>query len=192
MRLFLCRHGQTTGDVEDRYGGNYDDHLTELGKQQAQQLADFLAKQDVKKLYASPLMRAQETAMVVADAIQLPVTTYSDLRERNHYGILTGMIKADALRQYPDQVALLANTHNTVEQAEPYVFFQERIQMALSEITTENASPIAIITHGGPIRLVFRELLKKGEINIEDCAIATIEYQSNTWTLIQSVGISNR
>ena len=31
MLIYLARHGETTGDVEDRYGGDYDDHLTEKG-----------------------------------------------------------------------------------------------------------------------------------------------------------------
>ena len=35
MNIYLVRHGQTTGDLENRYGGDYDDHLTELGKQQS-------------------------------------------------------------------------------------------------------------------------------------------------------------
>ena len=38
MRIYLIRHGQTTGDVEDRYGGDYDDHLTELGRNQSNDL----------------------------------------------------------------------------------------------------------------------------------------------------------
>lgn len=34
MKIYLVRHGETTGDVEDRYGGWYDDHLTDRGKEQ--------------------------------------------------------------------------------------------------------------------------------------------------------------
>jgi len=44
MKLFLIRHGQTTGDLEDRYGGTYDDHLTELGHEQLQATAEKLAR----------------------------------------------------------------------------------------------------------------------------------------------------
>lgn len=43
MKLLLIRHGETTGDIEDRYGGAYDDHLTEKGRQQLQQTAGQLA-----------------------------------------------------------------------------------------------------------------------------------------------------
>lgn len=35
MKIYLIRHGQTTGDVEDRYGGAYDDELTDKGKNEA-------------------------------------------------------------------------------------------------------------------------------------------------------------
>lgn len=42
MKIYFCRHGQTTGDVEDRYGGNYDDRLTELGLNQSKELAKKL------------------------------------------------------------------------------------------------------------------------------------------------------
>ena len=47
MQIYLIRHGQTTGDVEDRYGGDYDDRLTDLGKQQSQNLASERSKKFV-------------------------------------------------------------------------------------------------------------------------------------------------
>ena len=36
MKIYLIRHGETTGDIEDRYGGDYDDHLSKNGKQQVE------------------------------------------------------------------------------------------------------------------------------------------------------------
>lgn len=39
MKIYLIRHGQTTGDVEDRYGGAYDDELTDKGKNEAPQIS---------------------------------------------------------------------------------------------------------------------------------------------------------
>ena len=31
MKIYLIRHGETTSDIEDRFGGDYDDHLTSHG-----------------------------------------------------------------------------------------------------------------------------------------------------------------
>ena len=51
MKIYLIRHGQTTGDIEDRFGGDYDDHLTRLGKSQSQNLAK--KKPGGKSIFAS-------------------------------------------------------------------------------------------------------------------------------------------
>ena len=39
MKIFLIRHGETTGDIENRYGGSYDDHLTQRGRAQLEETA---------------------------------------------------------------------------------------------------------------------------------------------------------
>ena len=53
MKIYIIRHGQTTGDVEDRYGGAYDDELTDKGKTQAQELASKLSDSGIKILFCS-------------------------------------------------------------------------------------------------------------------------------------------
>jgi broad specificity phosphatase PhoE len=93
MIIYLARHGQTTGDVENRYGGAYEDHMTELGKQQAVKLAGLLADKQIEQLYASPRIRAQEAAAIVANKLGLTYKTLEDFRERNGYGVMTGMVK---------------------------------------------------------------------------------------------------
>lgn len=35
MKIYLIRHGESTSDVENRYGGTYNDHLTQKGKAQS-------------------------------------------------------------------------------------------------------------------------------------------------------------
>ena len=39
MKIFIVRHGETTGDLEDRYGGDYEDHLTLHGKEESKEAA---------------------------------------------------------------------------------------------------------------------------------------------------------
>jgi broad specificity phosphatase PhoE len=43
MKIYIIRHGETTSDIENRYGGDYDDHLTEKGVNQAKDLSAKLA-----------------------------------------------------------------------------------------------------------------------------------------------------
>lgn len=190
MIVYLARHGQTTGDIENRYGGDYDDHLTKTGEQQSEQLAGKLASKHIEALFASPKIRAQEAAAIISARLGLHFTMLEDFRERNGYGIMTGMKKEDAIKQYPEFVAGLKNdVHFNVEGAEPYMQFRGRIEKALEAATKLPYEHIAIVTHGGPIRLIFREVLGLGEININDCAFAAIDVVDGRYDLLDMSGI---
>ena len=73
MRLIFIRHGETTGDIEDRYGGAYDDLLSPCGEEQVRQLADELAASGIEKIFSSPLRRAQQTAQGLAKKVGCPI-----------------------------------------------------------------------------------------------------------------------
>jgi len=190
MIIYFVRHGQTTGDVEDRYGGDYDDHLTDLGKQQSVGLAAVLADKNIQKLFASPRIRAQETAELVGQRLGTKFQTFDEFRERNGYGALSGLTKAEAAQKYPDQVQLLQDVHNTVEGAEEYGAFQRRIITALDILRNVQADTVAIVTHGGPIRLLFRDILNEGEIEVDDCAYVVLETdEASGYKLLETRGI---
>ncbi len=190
MKIFLIRHGQTTGDLEDRYGGDYDDHLTEVGRTQATDLAEKLINKGIEKIFASPLIRAQETAEIINQKLSVSTETFEDLRERNQYGILTGMVKSEAKEKYPKEVELLKDYRNTITGAESYTDFSERFGKSLEKIFGSNFQSVAIITHGsGPIKYIFREVLKEGEVKVEDCGFAELNYTDGKLSLVSLSGI---
>ena len=183
MIIYLARHGETTGDVEDRYGGDYDDHLTAKGKDQSAQLAEQLVDEGIGRLFASPRFRAQETAKVLGKKLGINPKSLPDFRERNGYGILTGMKKNVARQKHPRQVELVQNPLNTIEGAEEYSAFRQRVTSALEELAKLPEEKILVITHSGPIRVIFREILKLGEIDVADCAYAIIETDNDGYKL---------
>ena len=87
MKIYLVRHGETTADVEDRYGGDYDDHLTEKGTKQAKDLAKVLSGKGIELIYHSPKIRAVETAQIVAAELKVPLFVMENFRERNNFGV---------------------------------------------------------------------------------------------------------
>jgi phosphoserine phosphatase len=192
MKIYLARHGETTGDLEGRYGGSYDDHLTETGRQQSKMLAEKLANHGIERLFTSPLIRAQETAAIIGEKIGLKLVTVDNFRERNGYGVLTGLTKDEAKEQYPDLVEAVKDVHHAVEGAEEYEPFKQRISKILSDLASVEAETIAVITHGGPIRLIFREILKLGEIEIGDCAYALLETSDTSYQLLEKDDIQIR
>lgn len=189
MKVYLCRHGETTGDVEDRYGGDYEDHLTDKGKKQSNELANELVGRKIEIIYTSPRIRARETAKILQERLNCPVESVEGIRERNHYGILTGMVKSEARKRYPKLVELLRDYHNTIKGAEAYRPFLKRVSLALNKLAKSDHKTIAIVTHGGPIRVIFREILNQGEIDIEDCAFAELENIGGRWKILRLKGI---
>jgi broad specificity phosphatase PhoE len=84
MRIYFARHGESEANVlkvfantPGRYG------LTELGRVQAQALAERLAEVGITRVYASPLMRAQQTADIVCQRLGMPFETRDELIEFN-------------------------------------------------------------------------------------------------------------
>jgi len=84
MHLFLIRHGQSQANAEERAEGWGSSPLSELGRQQAQAVAQRLAELNpFTALYTSPLRRALETAQIISLAVGLPPILLDGLREIN-------------------------------------------------------------------------------------------------------------
>ncbi len=188
MKILFIRHGQTTGDEEDRYGGDYDDHLSGKGRKQSEQLAAELKDKHIELAVSSPLIRARETTEIIFPGI-IPTKIEDDFKERNQYGVLTGRIKGEAQQRYPDLVEKVKDRYTTIEGAESYEDFCERVQAAFDRLVAHSLHAcIAVVWHGGPMRVLFRDILKKGELGKEigDCAWVELEKEGGEFVIKDS------
>ncbi|MFZ2523326.1 MAG: histidine phosphatase family protein [Minisyncoccia bacterium] len=177
MKIFFIRHGETTGDVENLYGGTYDDHLSEKGIEQSKKLAELLKDKGIEIIFSSSLIRAQETSKLLSEVANCEIQVVPELRERNQYGFLSGTNKDEAKQKYPKEVEMLKDRLNTIEGAETYEDFSKHVSDAFASIVNSSKySSVAIVSHGGPLRVLFRDILKWGELTeIGDCAYAELE-----------------
>ena len=189
MKIFLMRHGQTTGDIEDRFGGDYDDHLTELGKNQAKELANKIKDQSIEKIYHSPRIRATETASIIYSITNIPIDIMDDLRERNAYGILTGQVKHEAKKSYPRLIEQLKDPKATIEGAELYDIFKQRVINIFDKLTSSELNTISILTHGGVISTFLREIIGRERKTLDDCAVIELNYDNGKYEIIKSEGL---
>lgn len=83
MILFV-RHGETAANRARLALGRADPPLTDLGREQAAALADRLVTSDAVRIVASPLLRAVQTAAVIADGLGVPVETDDRLVEMDY------------------------------------------------------------------------------------------------------------
>ena len=185
MRIYLVRHGETTGDIEDRYGGEYDDSLSDKGIAQAKELAGKLRGKGIQIIFCSPKKRAVETAGIVNEILNVKLEVVSALRERN-YGVLTGLVKKEARKMYPKEVEKLEKNelHHNITDSEDYDSFRERVTGAFRKITSKTEyKRIAIVFHAGPIKCIAREIIRAGELELGDCAVLEVEKEKDKFRL---------
>ena len=186
MRIFLIRHGESTSDVEGRYGGHYDDHLTARGSRQAAKLAKELSGKGIEVIFSSPFHRAKETSGILAKEWKCPVKISEGIKERDRYAHLTGMKKSHAAKRHAHHVARLKNYQDSVEGGEDYEPFRKRIVGIFNELASLPHNVIAIVCHGGPIGCILRELLGKETKYIGKCAYFELQKENGKLKLIKA------
>jgi len=181
MKIYLIRHGETTGDIEGRFGGYYDDHLTEKGKEQARELGTVLQSLELQVLFYSPRIRTKETVEIILETLPIPTEKINDLRERNMYGVITGLTEFEAQEKFPQEFLKIKNMgmHHDILDSESYESFSKRVFGAFEEIRQQSGGCLGIIAHGGVIGVIMRDVFKYEKVSIGDCGIIEIEYTNN-------------
>jgi len=103
-RLIIWRHGNTDWNAGNRVQGQTDVPLNKLGRQQAADAAQLLARLQPAAIVASDLRRAADTASVLAASTGLPVSHDERLRER-YFGAWEGLTMAEVKAARPDEHA---------------------------------------------------------------------------------------
>ena len=80
-RIIIARHGESESNRLHCLAGHLDLDLTEIGYQQAEETAAYLAGEPIAAVYSSSLQRAVHTAEPHAKRRGLPVIACDELRE---------------------------------------------------------------------------------------------------------------
>ena len=154
MKLYYARHGQTEWNAQKRICSTTDMPLNETGLAQAHELAQKIAALgDVDIIVASPMLRAKQTAEIVAQTTGKQIFFDERLRELD-FGELNGAQGekfAEAVRQFRGtEFALpLGETGETLLQ------LTYRVYAALEDIhKTYAGKTVLVIAHGGVCRMI--------------------------------------
>ncbi len=104
--MILLRHGQSEFNLAftttRRDPGIVDPKLTPLGRQQAEQAADALAGEGIKRIIVSPFTRALQTAAPAAHRLGVPVYVNAIVRERYAFTCDVGTPRTELARAWPE------------------------------------------------------------------------------------------
>ena len=150
--VHLMRHGEVHNPEGVLYGRLDGYHLSELGRQMAQAVADHLADHDVTPVVASSLLRAQETAAPVAASHGVPVTTDDRVIESENVfeGHRVGSMRpVDFL--HPRHWKLVANPFRP-SWGEPYADVAGRMLAAIADARdAARGHEAVVVSHQLPI-----------------------------------------
>lgn len=87
--FYFMRHGQTDWNARQILMGQKDIPLNNLGKEQAKKAIQQVQDLQIKTIYTSPLIRALETAEIIATALNIELIILENLKEVD-FGIYEG------------------------------------------------------------------------------------------------------
>ena len=149
MKLYIARHGQTLWNLENKVSGRTDIPLTEMGLQQAAQLADNAKGKGIEVIIASPLLRARQTAQAVSDAIGVPVQIDERLIELD-FGAFEGGPRSD-----PDFQYTRAQFPTRYPGGESAFQLCHRVYGCLEDVKRKyDGKTVLLVCHGGVCRMV--------------------------------------
>ena len=156
LRLFLVRHGETPSNRELRYLGSRDEPLTEVGVRQAECLATALSGLPLAAVYASPLRRAEQTGMRIAEGLHMPLLSEPRLLEQS-FGAWEGLTRSEVLDRGGEDRDRLLRWESDPEAAPPggesIAVVERRVRTLLGDLGSAHpGSWVALVSHVGPIK----------------------------------------
>lgn len=156
--LVMIRHGETDMNRELRFQGHVNVGLNATGLEQARRLAARLAGEVAQAVYASDLLRAQQTAHPIATQLALQPLPEAGLREQN-FGRVDGMRVDDIKERHPEAWEGWLRFHEdyAMPEGESTRQFHARVMEAVQRLALAHpGEKLVVVTHGGVLDMIYR------------------------------------
>jgi probable phosphoglycerate mutase len=159
--ICIVRHGETDWNTTGVLQGWLDVPINERGRVQARELAQAFADSGFACVYTSPLIRALETAQILAAQLRLPPPTRHDgLKERN-FGVIQGIPKTELAELNPALLEHIVkrNPDTRFEQGESMDECATRVLDGVRDIARQRPGErVLAVTHGWVMDAITREV----------------------------------
>jgi probable phosphoglycerate mutase len=168
MKFVFFRHGETDNNVKKiMRGAGVDSPLNAKGIQQAKELVNEAKQLGFEKIYSSTLIRAIQTATLVAAECELNVNPINGVEEF-HYGEVEGMYVPDAIEKYGmDKIFLNTNNPSVFDEALPggetVNQCKDRLLKTIQQIKDEcngKCKCVAVFSHGAVMTILYHHFFK--------------------------------
>ena len=195
-RVYLVRHGQTEGNIQN-FSQLSDTPLTQKGHDGAKALAARFADLDIDQLIASPYTRAEETASYISNITKLPATTVDFFHENLRPEAVRGKAFSEETKLiYKNYQANFWSDGSGVGGAETYGDVLKRIKASLKFLEEQKSENIAVVSHGHFLRMLVVHILANQSDDMKmyqtiteslaalsNVAVTVVEFRDSKWTL---------
>ncbi|MBF4578210.1 histidine phosphatase family protein [Frigoribacterium sp. VKM Ac-2530] len=151
--LYLVRHGETDWNRARRIQGATDIPLNDLGRAQAAEAGDLLARRSFDRVVASPLSRAAETGAIIAARLGLPAPELVPAVAERRYGDAEGLTGSEVERRFPAGTPVPGREGRRELLARVLPALVE-IARSAGDVDGDGAGRVVVATHGAVIRTV--------------------------------------
>jgi broad specificity phosphatase PhoE len=166
--ILLARHGETDWNRDLRFQGHADVPLNDTGRAQARELARSLAEEPFDAVYSSDLLRARETAEIVASRLGLAVELDEGLREID-VGSWQGSTRSELDGREWD--------------GEAYDDHRRRTVASILRIAERHPdASVLVVAHGGTLRRIQEATAGEPLALVENCGTWTVTAENGRLT----------
>ena len=179
--LYLARHGETDWNSAGRLQGQTDIPLNETGRSQARLLGQRLQGLGITSVGSSDLVRARETAEIIARGLELPFRgVLEDLRERR-YGLFEGLTPEECQTRYPAEWERFLDPEVSPPRGESLIEVRARMLRGVHAAVLAWDVPALIVSHGRAIRELTSEIIGQPVGPIANGAVMKLVLNDGRW-----------
>lgn len=164
ITIYFIRHAESIGNEEKRLCGRTNFKLSETGKEQANQLGEYMRDIPLDIIYSSPLIRTYDTAKGIQTNHEdfIPIRTISNFKEVD-FGSLDGFTHELARECFPKEMndwTFVKRYPEGLPKQESIEDAQARFLDGLNKVLDNTIyTSICIVTHGTVLRSVLASFL---------------------------------
>jgi broad specificity phosphatase PhoE len=189
-RLILVRHGESEGNRDRRFSISSEIELTEIGRQQAYDVAQRIkARFRPELIISSSFLRARQTSEIIAAELNLPVEVVEDIHERD-----LGTLRGESYDRLRDLVKLAPGFDPRQgwlwrpEGGESYEDVRLRVTAAFDRLRVRFPEhEVVVVSHGGVMLSMWAHITGQwhGAHLPPNCGIVLIEHDGERFELPQ-------
>ncbi|MGL5150870.1 MAG: histidine phosphatase family protein [Clostridium sp.] len=186
MNIYFIRHGSTKSNEENKYYGEYESNLNDIGIMECKEIKVRIKNVHFDKVYSSPKKRCKDTTELLDKNFNEVV--YDNLLKERNFGIFEDMSYDEIRKIYSNECLLWENDwiNYKIPTGESHIESYKRVEKFMKVLERDKESNnVLVVTHGGVIRNVYSYIMGTVDsfwkFTCKNGDIVKVKYEYGNW-----------